>query len=391
MNAMTPMQHSVKDVWQMAVALAKSGLFGVKDETQAYALMLVAQAEGKHPAIVAREYDIIQGKAALKADAMLARFQAAGGTVKWLQYTDEVVSAEFSHPSGGTVKIDWDTARANRAGLTGKQTWKQYPRAMRRARCISEGVHTVFPGCAIGTYTVEEVGDFTDTPEAIKQADATVVEQPKNEQDFKQPVTRDSEEWKNMGEGFDRPARAIEPPTEPEAAALDAKINGPVIDPEHEVPTAFKPKRKMVKLRDLDREHAERALKLAEWQIAKTDEFGKAWKEGTANKPILEALLATMPAPAAKADPKPDAAPNATEQQASEPPVAASGPTYDEQLRILLAEAGYDGPMSRKRMAEQHEIDDSHLVEAMTGKRRLSDDELAKLEAAGVNVAGLKG
>ena len=91
---------------------------------------------------------------------MLARFQKAGGSVKWLAYTDQSVSAEFSHQQGGTVMIDWSIERAKQAGLTGKDNWNKYPRQMLRARVISEGVRTCFPAVAVGIYTPEEVQDF---------------------------------------------------------------------------------------------------------------------------------------------------------------------------------------------------------------------------------------
>jgi hypothetical protein len=99
-------------VERMALAIAKSNLFGMKTAEQAMALMLVAQAEGMHPATAARDYHVIQGRPALKCDAMLARFQAAGGRVEWTSYTDQRVAAKFSHAQGGTVEIDCDQARA---------------------------------------------------------------------------------------------------------------------------------------------------------------------------------------------------------------------------------------------------------------------------------------
>ena len=55
------------DLERMAQALAKSGLFAIKTPDQALALMLVAQSEGKHPASVAAEMDVIQGRPALKS------------------------------------------------------------------------------------------------------------------------------------------------------------------------------------------------------------------------------------------------------------------------------------------------------------------------------------
>jgi len=148
------------DQERMANAIAKSGLFGLKSADQVLALMAVAQAEGRHPGSVARDYHIIQGRPALRADAMLARFQQAGGTVNWLKYADDEVKAEFSHPQGGSLTLSWTLKQAKEIGLAGKDNWKNYPRAMLRARVISEGIRTVYPGVLTGEYTPEEVMDI---------------------------------------------------------------------------------------------------------------------------------------------------------------------------------------------------------------------------------------
>ena len=158
----------VDQITVMANAVAKSGLFGVKTPEQAMALMLIAQAEGNHPAIAARDYHVIQGRPALKADAMLARFQQAGGKVNWDTYTDTEVKATFSHPSGGSITLAWTIDQAKRIGIAGKDNWKNYPRAMLRARVISEGIRTVYPGCVVGVYTPEEVQDFDHKPRVEK-------------------------------------------------------------------------------------------------------------------------------------------------------------------------------------------------------------------------------
>ena len=150
----------VDQVERMAVAVAKSGLFGVRTPDQAMALMLIAQAEGLHPAIAARDYHVINNRPTLRADAMLARFQAAGGKVEWGEYTDTRVVGTFSHPQGGSVRIEWTTKMAQDAGLTRNPTWKSYPRQMLRARCISEGIRTIYPGVTVGTYTPEEAADM---------------------------------------------------------------------------------------------------------------------------------------------------------------------------------------------------------------------------------------
>jgi hypothetical protein len=145
----------------MAKAIAESKLFGIQTPAQALALGLLCQAEGRHPAEAARDYHIINGKPSLKSEAMLARFQQAGGKVDWHEYTHEAVSGTFSHPQGGSLKVSWTMQDATRAGLTGNPTWKKFPRQMLKARCISEAVRGIFPGVLSGLYAPEEVGEFT--------------------------------------------------------------------------------------------------------------------------------------------------------------------------------------------------------------------------------------
>lgn len=164
-TALIPFQ----DVQGMAQAIAKSGLFGMKTPDQALALMLVAQAEGQHPATITQDYDIIQGKAARKTHSVLARFQQMGGTVEWHELSDTIADATFSHKSGGKLRIEWTFEQAKKAGLTGKDNWKNYPRAMLRARCIAEGIRAVYPAALGGMMVSEEAQDLP--PAEPKQID----------------------------------------------------------------------------------------------------------------------------------------------------------------------------------------------------------------------------
>jgi hypothetical protein len=141
----------------MAAVAANSRMFGFKTQDEALAIMLLCQGEGLHPAVALRDYHVISGRPSMKSDAMLARFQQAGGSVKWSRYDETGVSGVFSHPAGGSVEITWTIEQAKAANLSGKDVWKAYPRAMLRARCISEGIRTVFPACIVGTYTPEEI------------------------------------------------------------------------------------------------------------------------------------------------------------------------------------------------------------------------------------------
>jgi hypothetical protein len=160
MNAIVPIQMPFGEVERLADAIAKSNLFGIKTREQAIVLMMIAQAEGRHPAEAARDYDVIQGRPAKKAEAMLRDFLSAGGKVEWHALTDAIADATFSHPQGGSARISWDMARAVQAGLGGKPTWKQFPRQMLRSRTVSEGVRTIWPMATSGMYEAAETQDM---------------------------------------------------------------------------------------------------------------------------------------------------------------------------------------------------------------------------------------
>jgi hypothetical protein len=164
-NALIP----YSEIEKMAAAISKSGLFlGIETPAQAIGLMLIAQARGIHPAQAVLEYNIINGKPAMKAEAMLAHFQQAGGIVEWVEMTDEKVTGKFSHAScPKPVTITWDIPRAKRAEVYRVQTsggktgmWVKYPRQLLRARVISEGIRACYPAVVEGVYSVEEVQDF---------------------------------------------------------------------------------------------------------------------------------------------------------------------------------------------------------------------------------------
>lgn len=211
MTALVP----ITEIREMAEVAAKSKMFGFKSPDEAMAIMLLCQAENLHPAIAMRDFHVIQGRPALKADAMLARFQQAGGSVKWEEYTDERVTGTFSHPNGGSVSVTWTFEMAKKIGLTGKDNWRNYARAMLRARCVSEGVRTVYPGCVVGVYTPEEVETFKTPSQTVKDMGEAeiVIEEPISEYQLFLPdgsVYANCTDWKDYIERYVGMLDAIE-------------------------------------------------------------------------------------------------------------------------------------------------------------------------------------
>lgn len=159
---------SFQDIDKLAKDLADSGVTAFKTKAQAITFMMVAQAEGRHPASVARDYHFFNGKHTLTADAMLSRYMESGGKVKWLQYNNDIVEATFSHPRGSEITLSWTQEDADLAELNErasnhpnspikKDNWRKYPRAMLRSRLVAEAIRMTYPSVISGMHTPEEL------------------------------------------------------------------------------------------------------------------------------------------------------------------------------------------------------------------------------------------
>lgn len=149
----------MSDVSTMALAVAKSGMFpGITNQEQAFALMMIVQADGIHPMKALARYHIIEGRPSWKAGALLAAFKERGGHYTFTKRTNTEVEGVFEK-DGEKQVVSWTYAMAEAAGLVGKKNWK-YPRQMLTARVISEGVNLLDPGISGGFYTTEEIMDL---------------------------------------------------------------------------------------------------------------------------------------------------------------------------------------------------------------------------------------
>lgn len=160
----------------LGAAIFKSGIFGVDKPEIGEVLAMQCLAERKSPLELARTYHFIEGKLAIKSDALLAKFQMAGGTVVWTTRTDTLVVATFTNKGSSaeiTASFD-DYAKKGivfgKDGKTVKDNWKKWPKQMLTARAISEGVRLVAPECSF--ITVEELGGIqsrvVDVPNSLE-------------------------------------------------------------------------------------------------------------------------------------------------------------------------------------------------------------------------------
>jgi hypothetical protein len=164
----------------LGLSIFKSGIFGLDKPEQGEILAMQCMVEKKSPLELARTYHFIQGQLAIRSDALLAKFQQAGGTVAWMERTDEKVKATFRKgTSSSDIVADMKEYVGNGTALGKdgklKDNWKKWPRRMLTARAISEGVRLIAPECCFGTYVVEEL-DATPSRPVARQNTPTLDE-----------------------------------------------------------------------------------------------------------------------------------------------------------------------------------------------------------------------
>ena len=148
--------------------IASSGMFGCTKVEQGQVLALQCISEKKPPLELAKTYHMIEGKLSMRADAMLAKFQMSGGTVKWTRRDDKIVEATFTLRNNSlpfSAKIEDFVSNGVAVSRDGKMkdNWRKFPRQMLTARVISEAVRLLAPEVVFGVYTPEEIQDLNNS------------------------------------------------------------------------------------------------------------------------------------------------------------------------------------------------------------------------------------
>lgn len=135
------------------------------------AAMLYGREVGLPPMTALTQTHVIEGKPSMSAEAMRALVMAAGHELIF----DEATGAQVrmrARRSGSNhwTELAWTIDMARAAGITHKDNWKKYPRAMLIARCTADLCRMVFPDVIHGFRAVEE---FDDTLEDAEVEPAT--------------------------------------------------------------------------------------------------------------------------------------------------------------------------------------------------------------------------
>lgn len=166
MTLATNGEASLKFIQDMGKTLADSRMLKLKNPQQGAAVILAAICEGTTPFQITREFHIMDdGGMSMKADVMLAKFNAAGGKHQWVKTGDDGDEAVLRLIwAGQDVQVPYSIDDAKRANLVKKGgNWEKNPGEMLRARATSKGVRMVMPGIVAGIYCPEDFSE-NDSP-----------------------------------------------------------------------------------------------------------------------------------------------------------------------------------------------------------------------------------
>lgn len=148
-----------------ATELVQSGFLprAVNTPEKAMAIIQTGKELGLGPMQSLRSIHIIEGKPTMSADliAGLALAKLPGSVLRVVETSDKKCVVDGGRAGQELTRFTYTIEDAQRAGLAGKDNWKRHPRAMLRARAITEAARAIFPDTCVGLYDADELGAVT--------------------------------------------------------------------------------------------------------------------------------------------------------------------------------------------------------------------------------------
>lgn len=191
-NALMPAPQEWAQIKEQAGILVKTGFLppSVRTPEQAIAIMLMGRELGLAPMQAFKSISIINGKPALGAELMLGKIyeRYPNADIRIVKNEKDGAEIHASRPGKDHLqKFSFTIQEAQEAGLTKKDSWRNYPKAMCLWRAVSAMARAVFPECLMGgpSHTPEELGADVDEDGEIYEVEyqaAPELEAPRQEE-----------------------------------------------------------------------------------------------------------------------------------------------------------------------------------------------------------------
>lgn len=156
-----------EDGLRLMMAAAKryvdSGLLPAEVNTPQKALVIMKAGRelGIPDTYALRNIHVVKGKPSCSSELLLAlvRRTYGPGAIRVGKTSNTACTVQYREQGwDGISEYTFTIEDAKQAGVASSNTWRSYPAAMLRARCISAVVRFAFPEAIAGLYTPEELG-----------------------------------------------------------------------------------------------------------------------------------------------------------------------------------------------------------------------------------------
>ncbi len=170
MKTMTPEEY--QQLAAIAKAAAASQFFqDLKSEAQALMKLLLGYELGLTAAESLMGINIVQGRPEVSARIIASRIkQSQRYDYRVVESTDRKCVLRFFENGEPVGDYEYTWEMAQQAGLTAKQNWKMYPKAMLFNRCLAAGARMYCPDAASGLYVEGEISESVEVQRAIAGA-----------------------------------------------------------------------------------------------------------------------------------------------------------------------------------------------------------------------------
>lgn len=181
--------RSLEDCLKIGAIAAKSGFFrGIGNESAAVVKIIRGWELGIAPIASLENIHVFDGKTSLSAPLIAALINRSRiYRYRIVQSTHQTCTIKFFEQGEELGEVTWTIEDANRAKLSSKNNWQNYPRAMLRWRALTEGARAycaeIFGGAI---YSPEELGMQMDASGVAISSPVTAetiepeIEQPTN-------------------------------------------------------------------------------------------------------------------------------------------------------------------------------------------------------------------
>lgn len=153
-------QQALLQIETLAEKLKDSGAMpsSISNGAQLMMVFMAGYEAGLTPMESMQSYYIVNGKVTMWGSSVITQLKRAGYAIEWIESDETKATVKLTSGDGKHTHTETFTLEeAKNAGLTGKDTWKKYPKDMLRHKAVARAVRFFCPEVLGGHYMTEDI------------------------------------------------------------------------------------------------------------------------------------------------------------------------------------------------------------------------------------------